>query len=98
MKQKLLPFFLLVAGLFAAGNAQAGVYVRFGPPPLRVEHCGPPPGPGFLWVDGYWAWRGRAYAWAPGYWSRVPRYRSAWVPGRWVWTPRGYFWQRGYWR
>src|ERR1039458_5861039 len=40
-----------------AGNGSATV--RFGPPPSpRYGVMGYAPGPGFVWTEGYWDWRG----------------------------------------
>ena len=38
-------------------------------PPARVEVAPAPPGPGYVWVPGHWAWRGprRGYVWVAGY-------------------------------
>ena len=42
----------------AAGNGYAAM--RFGPPPPpRYGVMGFAPGPGYVWTDGYWDWRGR---------------------------------------
>jgi hypothetical protein len=36
-------------------SAQIGVYIGTPPPPLRYEQRGPIPGPGYVWIEGYWA-------------------------------------------
>lgn len=74
------------------------IYVRVGPPPVVVEHHGPRPHPGWVWVGGYHRWDGRAYAWAPGHWAQPPYARAAWVPGRWVHDRGGWYWTEGHWR
>lgn len=73
-------------------------YVRVAPPPPRVEVYGLAPGPGYVWVGGFWDWRGGGYAWTPGYWSRPPRPRAVWVPGYWSHRHDRYYYRRGYWR
>ena len=40
------------------------------------------PGPGYIWIDGYWDWAGRRYAWQPGYWVRRPHSNSYWMSPR----------------
>jgi len=89
---------VLMTGLTAAGCAAHVAYVRVPPPPARVEAYGYAPGPGYVWIQGYWRWGGRGYAWAPGYWVRPPRPAAVWVPGHWVSTPSGYYWRAGHWR
>lgn len=46
-----------------ANAAQIGIYVRAGRPAIP-----PSPGPGYVWVDGYYDGYG---AWVPGYWNFV---------------------------
>lgn len=67
MKKALAVMMLLAGGSFAATRVTVGI--GFGAPaPVAVVRpvvrpvC---PGPGYVWVDGYYA-RG---AWVPGYWA-----------------------------
>ena len=71
---------------------------RFGPPPAQVEVIGMAPGPGFVWVRGYYRWDGMAYLWMPGRWAQPPYARAVWVPGRWRHHPQGWYWVEGHWR
>src|ERR1035437_6944554 len=49
-----------------AGNGSAAV--RFGPPPSpRYGVMGYAPGPGFVWTEGYWDWRGGGGVWGGGW-------------------------------
>ncbi len=70
------------------------------PPPPRVYYGGygyarpMAPGPGYMWVDGYYDYFGRDYRWRPGYWARRPHPRAVWVAPRYN---RG-FYVSGYWR
>ncbi len=64
------------------------------PPPVVLYRA---PGPGFVWIDGYWGWRNR-WAWTPGRWVRPPFARAVWAPGYWYRAPRGWGWRAGYWR
>jgi hypothetical protein len=43
------------------------------PPPAGFSEVVPPSPGDALWVDGYWAWRGRAYVWQRGGWVRPPK-------------------------
>jgi hypothetical protein len=76
---------ILVAAMLLGGvsvlAAQISVGIRIGPPPpARVVRALPSPGPGFLWVEGYWYPVGRHYKWHEGYWSRPPYEGARWVP------------------
>ena len=93
---------LMVCGTIAASPACATprgrVYVRVAPPAPIIETRAVAPGPGYLWLPGFYRWNGAAYAWAPGRWERAPRARAVWVPGRWVRERRGWYFVEGHWR
>lgn len=74
-----------------------GEAVPMAPPPPMVEHVGPPPVIGYVWIDGYWRWGGSRYAWVPGYWS-APRPGYAWEPHRWHHHGGSWYQQGGNWR
>jgi hypothetical protein len=78
MKTKLLAFMLLAGG---AVFGQISIGVRIGPPPpARVIRVRPAaPGPGFIWLDGYWYAAGGHYRWHEGYWTRPPYAGAIWV-------------------
>src|ERR1700688_3026395 len=82
MKKTLLGFMLL-AGLSIC-SAQIGIGIRIGPPPPpRVIAVRPPlPGPGYVWVDGYWYAVGGRYRWHEGYWTRPPYDGARWIGPR----------------
>ena len=82
----------------ATHSAQAQVVVRVAPPPPIVERYGPPPRPGYAWVNGYHRWDGGRYVWTPGYWAAPPRPRARWIPGHWVNRRGGYVYVQGFWR
>ncbi|SRR5258706_16437145 len=101
MKRSLMSTIFAIGTMFAATGCAGGYYsgyVSVPPPPIRAEYYGAAPGPGFVWVGGYWNWSGGRYAWRPGYWGRPPRARAVWVAP--AWEPRGgrYHFRRGYWR
>jgi hypothetical protein len=95
--------FAVVASTGCASHAQraprAGVtYVVVDPPPPRRDVIVVRPSSSHVWVDGYWAWRGREYVWTPGRWDLPPRGYRSWVPGRWQRERHGWFWIGGRWR
>ncbi|MDP9171801.1 MAG: YXWGXW repeat-containing protein [Acidobacteriota bacterium] len=74
---------MLFASLVLAGSAlfgQVSLGVRIGPPPPpRILYQTPAPGPGFIWVDGYWYPVGNRYRWHQGYWTRPPYEGARWI-------------------
>ncbi|MEP7367552.1 MAG: hypothetical protein ABI972_30195 [Acidobacteriota bacterium] len=79
--KKLLAMMLLVGG---SVFGQISVGIRIGSPPApRVVRVRPnSPGPGYLWVDGYWYPANNRYVWHPGYYSRPPYEGAMWVSPR----------------
>jgi WXXGXW repeat (2 copies) len=73
---------LAVTLLPAASNAQ--VVVRIGPPVDIVEHPGPPPHRGYVWIAGYHRWDRGRYVWVPGRYERPPHEHAVWVPHHWI--------------
>ena len=79
MKRKLLAMMLLAGGsMFAQTRVSVGI--GFGghgaglyqPPPSYASNIPPCPGPGYSWVDGYWAQNHGRNTWVAGYWNRRP--------------------------
>ncbi len=64
MKKAMLMTMLLAGGLFAAPRVTVGIGIGV-PAPVAVVRpvC---PGPGYAWVDGYYAPNG---VWVAGYWA-----------------------------
>lgn len=93
-------FFLLgVFGLlFSAGTLVAQTVVRIAPPPPPREVVPVAPGPRYVWVSGYYRYKGHAYVWVPGHYVVPPHHHGVWVPGHWVPRHGGYVWVAGYWR
>ncbi|HEY0781260.1 MAG TPA: YXWGXW repeat-containing protein [Thermoanaerobaculia bacterium] len=98
-----------VALLFAftsAPQASAGARFDIGfrvdipPPVLRHEVVVVRPGPGYVWVPGYWDWSGprRNYVWVGGVWARPPYRNAIWVGPRWERRHGEVFFMRGHWR
>ncbi len=97
--KRILGMAVILGGLSLAGCAGGyAYYASAPPPPVRVEVAGVAPGVGFVWVDGYWGYRGGNYAWIPGTWVRPPRARAMWVPGRWEPRRGRYYYRAGRWR
>jgi hypothetical protein len=73
MKTKLLVATLLAgSSLFAETHFSVGIGVGghgYAAPPVMAyrPHS---PGPGFVWVDGYWDHAGSRRFWRAGYWAR----------------------------
>ncbi len=63
----LVPF--LAFGL-AGCAARVDYYRGYAPPPPRYEVVGVAPGPGYIWINGYWAGNPGHYRWVRGRWSR----------------------------
>ena len=89
---------LAAISLTGCSGGYVSAYTSTAPPPIRVETYGPAPGPGYVWVNGYWGYRGNAYVWSPGRWDRPPRGRSRWEQGRWEQRGNRYHWRDGRWR
>ena len=63
-----------IAGV-AVPQASADVYVRVAPPAPRMEVM-PESRRGYVWVPGYWDYRGHRHVWVAGTWMRErPGYR-----------------------
>jgi WXXGXW repeat (2 copies) len=80
-----------------AGRAQFEFSITIGPPPLPVYEQPPVPGPGYLWVPGYWSYGPYGYFWVPGTWLQPPEVGLLWTPGYWAWSDGFFVWNTGYW-
>jgi hypothetical protein len=82
MKTKLLVLVLLAGGsMFAQTRFSFGVNIGgrapgyYAPVPAYAVARPAYPGPGFIWVDGYWDRNYGRNVWVAGYWTRpAPRY------------------------
>lgn len=88
---------LLATVLSVSASAQLSVYVRTGPPPVRIERRSSAPGPGYAWVDGYWAPNGRRYKWVPGRWDRPPYEGAHWTHAHYDHHKQGWQTHEGHW-
>jgi hypothetical protein len=99
MKNKFLAGTFVILGTMLTACAGGGAYyVRSGPPAPRYAIIGSAPGPGYVWTNGYWDWRGRNWVWVDGRWLRPPRSRAVWVGPEWRREGNGWRFRRGYWR
>ncbi len=80
------------------GVAVGGEVVVNEPPPAPVEETViAAPGPGFIWIGGFWGWNGGHWHWERGHWARPPHHGAVWVAphyyhrgGRHVWVHGGW--------
>ena len=103
MKSKLLMLLLLVTGSVFAGprffvGVDVGVAAPYyvapvSAPPVLVAYRPPCPGPGYVWVNGYYYPVGPRYGWRDGYWARRPFVGAYWVAPRY----ERYGYRAGYW-
>lgn len=94
----LLTGVLLGSAACATAAPHGRVYLRVGPPAPIVDTRLISPGPGYVWVPGFYRWDRASYVWVPGTWQRPPRARARWVPARWVHDRRGWYVVEGRWR
>ena len=99
---RLLCCLFLIVGTSAIpvqsrAQVAVGISVRFGPPVLPVYVQPICPGPGFIWVPGYWAYGDDGYFWVPGTWVEPPEVGLLWTPGYWGFDDGFYIWHAGYW-
>lgn len=99
MNRKWLLAAVLMLGSGLTGCAVRSGYVAiYGPPPPRYGMLGVAPGPGYVWTDGYYDWRGRNWVWMDGRWARPPRAGMHWEPRTWYRHGNGYRARGGHWR
>ncbi len=97
MKSKLMALMLVAGGaLFAETHFSIGVQIGrpapvLVPAPVAVNAYQPPcPGPGYVWIDGYYDDYGN---WYDGYWAMPPYVGAYWIAPR---RTGGHFFA-GYW-
>lgn len=93
---------LLIATLVAGAlgsvvlpASSAVIVVQSSPPPPRSEVV-PAPRRGYVWVPGYWDWKGKRHQWVKGNWVRA---RAGYTYRQPRWEERNGRWQleRGNW-
>jgi YXWGXW repeat-containing protein len=93
----LLAVVILAIPVQSRAQVAVGISVRIGPPVLPVYAQPICPGPGYIWVPGYWAYGDDGYFWVPGTWVIAPEPGLLWTPGYWGWNDGFYIWHAGYW-
>ena len=104
---------VLLVGIGAGLAVAQPVVVERAMPAPRVEVIPVPPGAGYNWVPGHWAWRGVEWVWIPGHHVRgvvpvmpaeivevVPARPSpahVWIKGHHVFEGGRWEWRPGVW-
>jgi hypothetical protein len=87
------------AGCFWFAPPRNGVvYIAVRPPGDRVEVIPAAPGVGFVWIRGWWMYRGTDFIWVPGRWDRPAEGRKEWVAHHWAHDSHGWYLVEGHWR
>jgi len=105
--------FAVGCGLGIAAAQPAVIVERGVMPAPRVEIIPAPPGAGYNWVPGHWAWRGRGWVWIVGHHVRGvvapmpaevvevvsvrPSPAHYWVRGHHVYEGGRWVWRPGVW-
>jgi hypothetical protein len=74
------------------------VIVNDAPPPPITEYVGVAPGPGFLWIGGYYHWSGARWVWYRGHYERPPHAGARWYGPRYEVHGGHRVYIHGYWR
>ena len=100
-KQSISLFLAIAAGATLACAAPPppprAVYVMRGPPGEVVEVIPASPGPGYVWLPGYYKWEGGEYRWERGRWAVVPPGYHQWVRGHWRENEGRWYFVEGHW-
>ena len=95
MRKTILALLLASSATALSLPAAAEIYVNIAPPAPRYEVV-PAPRSGYVWVPGYWDWRGNHHVWAKGHWERE-RHGQRYVAGEWHEYNGRYGLTRGHW-
>ena len=66
MRRMLLAAAFVIGGTVLTGCGGGYYVVAAGPPAPRYGVVGFAPGPGYVWTEGFYDYRGGAWAWSPG--------------------------------
>jgi hypothetical protein len=94
---RLLMLAVAMLGLSTTATGAVFLSVAIAPPALPVYAQPICPGPGYIWVPGYWGYGPEGYYWVPGTWVISPYVGALWTPGYWGWANGLYVWHAGYW-
>ena len=92
--KKLLIIPLLYMSILMVSCTSSGYVAQRPNQPVFVQPMSP--GPGYIWINGDWVYRGNRYQWHEGYWRR-PLVNRQWQNGDWIQQGNRYRWQRGHW-
>jgi WXXGXW repeat (2 copies) len=81
----------------ASAQVSGGIYIQAGPPAPIYEPVPAMPGPGYVWVPGYYSWNGYRYVWVHGRYQYPPYAGAGWHAGHWAHRDRGWVWVPGHW-
>ena len=81
----------------AYGTYDGAVYVNEPPPAPMTEAIIASPGPGFVWVGGYWGWAGNRWNWYGGHWTHPPHRGAHWIAPRYYARGNQHVWVHGGW-
>ena len=95
MRKTILALLLASSATALSLPAAAEIYVNIAPPAPRYEVV-PAPRTGYVWVPGFWDWRGNHHVWIKGHYERE-RHGYHWHPNRWVESNGHYVLERGRW-
>ena len=112
MNFKALQRTILAAALAGGASAAAMAQIPIPIPPLpglevRITTGRPPaprherriaaPGPGYVWINGFWDWDGGRWRWISGRWERPAVADGYWIGPRYTHTTRGTIYEPGHW-
>ncbi len=98
MFRRLGMLLVACAATFVMISCEAEIYSELPPPDDQVEVVGVAPGPGYIWLNGYWGWEGGRYAWHAGRWETPPEPHAVYEHERWEKRGTRYYFHRGGWR
>ena len=81
---------------FVVSAAPDEVVVTQDAPAPLYEVVGVAPGPGFIWVGGFWHWDGR-WVWNRGHYARPPHPGARWMGPRYLTRGGARVYVHGYW-
>lgn len=96
--EKVIDFMINTPSMAGATEAAPAPLTPVTPPPAAPPETVvvAPPGPGYVWVDGDWAWNG-GWVWVGGHWVFPPYPHAVWYRGGWVRGRHGYRRVPGHW-
>jgi hypothetical protein len=97
MKLNFVCAALLATAISSSSSAQVSIYIGSAPPPIRYEERGAMPGPGYTWIEGYWAPNGHRYSWVQGRWERPPYEGAYWSHPHYDHYREGWQLHEGHW-